>query len=59
MANFYGVRFLETSAKDSKNVEQAFILMTREIKARISLQQPLFPSAKGGANLKQYTIDVQ
>ena len=34
-ADHYCVRFLETSAKDSKNVEQAFNLMTREIKNRV------------------------
>ena len=40
MADHYCVRFLETSAKDSKNVEQAFTLMTREIKNRVAVTQP-------------------
>ena len=31
LADHYCVRFLETSAKDSKNVEEAFTLMTSEI----------------------------
>ena len=35
MANHYGVRFMETSAKECKNVDSAFQLMTREIKANI------------------------
>lgn len=39
-AEHYNVRFLETSAKDSKNVEQAFTLMTREIKNRVAVTQP-------------------
>ena len=36
MAEHYGIRFLETSAKVSNNVEQAFTLMTREIKNRVA-----------------------
>ena len=40
LADHYCVRFLETSAKDSKNVEQAFTLMTREIKNRVAVSQP-------------------
>jgi len=37
LADHYCIRFLETSAKDSKNVEQAFTLMTREIKNRVAI----------------------
>ena len=37
LADHYNIRFLETSAKDSKNVEQAFILMTREIKNKVAV----------------------
>lgn len=40
LAEHFNVRFLETSAKDSKNVEQAFTLMTREIKNRVAVSQP-------------------
>ena len=41
MANHYGVRFLETSAKECKNVETAFTTMTREIKNNVAqTQQP-------------------
>ena len=31
LADHYGVRFLETSAKDSKNVEKTYALLTHEI----------------------------
>jgi GTPase SAR1 family protein len=37
LADHYCVRFLETSAKDSKNVDQSFTLMTREIKTRVTI----------------------
>lgn len=32
------IPFLETSAKDSKNVEQAFMTMAAEIKSRMAAQ---------------------
>lgn len=37
-ANDYGIPFLETSAKDSNNVEQAFMTMASEIKNRLTSQ---------------------
>ncbi len=37
LAEYYNVHFLETSAKDSKNIEEAFIIMTREIKSRAAI----------------------
>ena len=40
MANHYGVRFLETSAKECRNVETAFQTMTREIKNNVAQTQP-------------------
>ncbi len=40
LAEHYNVRFLETSAKDCKNVEEAFTIMTREIKSRVAITQP-------------------
>jgi Ras-related protein Rab-1A len=46
LADHYCVRFLETSAKDSKNVEQAFTTMTREIKNKVAVQQPSKPGPK-------------
>ena len=36
-AEHYNVRFLETSAKDCKNVEEAFTMMTREIKSIVAI----------------------
>ena len=35
LADHYNIRFLETSAKASNNVEEAFTLMTKEIKSRV------------------------
>jgi len=40
LAEHYNVRFLETSAKDCKNVDEAFQLMTKEIKSRVAISQP-------------------
>jgi small GTP-binding protein len=47
LAEHYNVRFLETSAKDCKNVEEAFIMMTREIKSRVAISQPKKQSSTG------------
>ena len=35
LAEHFGIKFLETSAKQSNNVEEAFITMTKEIKSRV------------------------
>mmetsp|Transcript_49192 Transcript_49192/g.76788 ORF Transcript_49192/g.76788 Transcript_49192/m.76788 type:complete len:198 (-) Transcript_49192:348-941(-) len=51
LADSLGIPFLETSAKNSTNVEQAFITMAAEIKARMATQ----PAPKGGAD----TIQVE
>ena len=40
LADHFNVRFLETSAKESLNVEDAFTLMTREIKAKVQTTKP-------------------
>lgn len=45
LADQMGIKFLETSAKSSHNVEQAFTLMASEIKARVATN-----SAKPGAS---------
>lgn len=42
-----GIQFLETSAADNSNVEQAFILMSKQIKDQLASSQPI-----GGANQK-------
>ena len=40
LADHFNVRFLETSAKESLNVEDAFTTMTREIKAKVAKDPP-------------------
>ena len=50
LADHYCVRFLETSAKDSKNVEQAFTLMTREIKNRVAVKPVAKEASKNASN---------
>ena len=35
LADQYNIRFIESSAKDNSNVEEAFTLMTKEIKSRV------------------------
>ena len=50
LAEHYNVRFLETSAKDCKNVEEAFFMMTREIKSRVAITQP--KRAQAGKNFE-------
>jgi len=44
--NYVGIPFIETSAKNATNVEQAFLMMASEIKARIG---PVAGGAKEGA----------
>ena len=50
-ADQLGIPFLETSAKNSTNVEQAFITMAAEIKARMA-QTPIAAKTGQGAGLK-------
>lgn len=38
LASSYGIRYVETSAKESTNVEQAFELMASEIKMKVQVQ---------------------
>merc|ERR1719331_1921816 len=40
LADHFNIRFLETSAKNAQNVEDAFTLMTREIKSKVATSQP-------------------
>ena len=46
-ADSLGIEFLETSAKTSTNVEQAFLTMASQIKARMKTQ-PTAAGAEGG-----------
>lgn len=48
-ADKHGIKFLETSAKNSHNVEQAFQTMATEIKARVKAAGPQ-AAGRGGAN---------
>lgn len=53
-AETLGIPFLETSAKDSTNVEQAFITMAAEIKARMAQA----PAKTGGASTIQVALSA-
>ena len=55
MANHYCVRFLETSAKECKNVDQAFQLMTREIKNNVAQPNPRPAMDAPGKKAKKLT----
>mmetsp|Transcript_56241 Transcript_56241/g.64523 ORF Transcript_56241/g.64523 Transcript_56241/m.64523 type:complete len:205 (+) Transcript_56241:43-657(+) len=46
-ADSIGIPFLETSAKNSTNVEEAFIRMATDIKARVASQGPVAGRAGG------------
>ena len=46
-ADELGIKYVETSAKDSINVEQAFITMANEIRERIQTDAPV-PTERGG-----------
>eukprot|EP00760_Papus_ankaliazontas_P004678 PhM_4_TR12023/c0_g1_i1/m.54900/K07874/RAB1A; Ras-related protein Rab-1A len=50
-ADQLGIPFLETSAKNSTNVEEAFIRMTSEIKRRVVTQQTPGEGRQGGVKL--------
>lgn len=52
------IEFLETSAKTAVNVENAFMTMASQIKARMKTQ-PAAGGAKGGVNLKSQKIGGQ
>jgi len=45
------VRFLETSAKNALNVEEAFLLMTREIKGKVVTSQPKKANTEGSTKI--------
>jgi Ras-related protein Rab-1A len=47
LADNYNIRFMETSAKESSNVEEAFTLMTKEIKSRVVHTEARKPSSSG------------
>lgn len=49
-ADSLDIPFLETSAKDSTNVEQAFLTMAKQIKDRTSAASAAGPGAGAGSN---------
>ncbi|XP_057857895.1 ras-related protein RABD2a isoform X2 [Cryptomeria japonica] len=51
-ASEIGIPFLETSAKDATNVEQAFLTMAREIKKRVGSQSATKNSQKSTVQIK-------
>jgi hypothetical protein len=56
LADYFNVRILETSAKDCKNVEKAFIMMAREIKSRIAIAQLKKPVPESGGSSVDTTL---
>jgi Ras-related protein Rab-1A len=57
-ADSLGIEFLETSAKTSTNVEQAFLTMASQIKARMKTQPTAAgaPAGKGGVSLRSQAV---
>lgn len=57
-ADSLGIEFLETSAKTSSNVEQAFLTMASQIKARMKTQPTAAGSqaGKGGVSLRSQAV---
>ena len=47
LADTYNIRFIESSAKDNSNVEEAFTLMTKEIKSRVVHTESKKPTQTG------------
>ncbi|XP_055373174.1 ras-related protein Rab-8A [Condylostylus longicornis] len=49
----YGIKFLETSAKSSINVEEAFLILATDIKAKMEKRMEAINPPKGGRQLSK------
>ena len=58
LADHFNVRFLETSAKNALNVEEAFLLMTREIKSKVVQSQPKKTTHEGATKISKASRKV-
>jgi len=59
LADTYNIRFIESSAKDNANVEEAFTLMTKEIKSRVVHTEAKKPMQTTGKRLTTQTKNVK
>jgi len=50
LADSYGIQFFETSAKDCRNVNDAFYEVAREIKGKAALKNGPTPQTNGGSS---------
>ncbi|VEU23020.1 DEKNAAC104082 [Brettanomyces naardenensis] len=57
-ADSRGIPFIETSAAEDTNIEQAFLLMAKQIKAQMALQ-PVNASNKPAVNLSGSSVNQQ
>ena len=57
-ADQLGIPFLETSAKSTTNVEQAFMTMAAEIKSRVGPQATTEQAGAGGARVNIQSTPV-